>query len=182
MGVFFMKLIILKAIKNWIITRFGTVKWDKIAHETGLNPDEFREQDTYFSKDRFTKLVENVSGFTKLSIKDINEEFVHYWMTDFAPKVYHFIIQRSNNAKQFILSVFKLNNDICNQFPNKMIHAIDYQTIDDNTISAVYPKEQSLVDIISVLRGSAHFFSDKFNITKLNNNSVSIVFEKSELV
>jgi len=177
-----MKLIILKAIKNWIITTFGTVKWDKIARETGLNADEFREQDTYFSNDRFTMLVAQIAGFTDMKIPQINEEFVHYWMTDFAPKVYHFIIQRSSNAKAFILSVFKLNNDICTQFPNNMINIIDYQEIDATTISAVYPKEQNLVDIISVLRGSAHFFSDKFNITKLNSKSVSINFEKSEMI
>ncbi len=177
-----MKLIILKAIKNWIITKFGTVKWDKIARETGLNADEFREQDTFFSHDRFIKLIEQISGFTKLKIPEINEEFVHYWMTDFAPKVYHFLIQRSSNAKQFILSVFKLNNDICAQFPNKLISKIDYSNIDEQTISAIYPKEQTLVDIISVLRGSAHFFTDKFTITKINSNSVSINFEKSELI
>ncbi len=175
-----MNIIILKAVKNWIISRHGTVKWDKIARESGMDADEFREVDSHISGDRFQKFLDNISGFTKLSVPEINEEFIHYWMMDFAPKVYHFSIQRSANARQFILGIFKLNNEVCKLFPNKLITKIDVQEIDDQTISVIYPKEQSLVDIISVLRGSAHFFTDKFNITKINNNSVSINFEKTE--
>jgi hypothetical protein len=175
-----MKILVLNAIKEWIVKKFGEDKWREIAEKVGLGVEQFNPQDNYFSDDRFATLIPTICSSLSLDDRQFIAEFIEYWVTDFAPRVYRFYIKKSNTAKEFVIGIFKMNNYVCKMFPNTVMTKVDYQEISRNTITAVYPSEKSLVDIIAVLRGSAHFFADKFTIKKINPHSVQIKFEKVE--
>ncbi len=177
-----MKILILSALKEWIIRMFSPEKWKEVAESTGLGVEQFTQQAHYLSDDRFNMVINNICKILNLDVNQLNNEFVGYWQTDFAPRIYNYLIKKSNTIKDFVLGIFKLNNDICKLFPNKSMTKIDFSETDRNSVTAVYPSEKTLVDIVAVLRGAAMFFPDKFNIRKINPHSVEIVFIKTEPV
>ena len=178
-----MKIILLSALKEWITKEYGAEKWKEIAETTGLGVDQFREQDKYFSDDRFSMLIANIANAMSIDEKEVSDKFVNYWMLDFAGRLYQLFVKRSATAKEFVVSIFQINNDVCKLFPNKLLTKVDYKETDRQCLTAVYPNEKSLVDIVAVLRGiNIKKFPDKFTIRKINQHSIEIKFEKVEEV
>jgi hypothetical protein len=177
-----MKILILSALKEWIIRKFSPDKWKEVAEETGLGEEQFTQQAHYLSDDRFNMVVAKVCKILNLDQNQLNNEFTEYWMTDFAPRIYNYLIKKSSTIKDFVLGIFKLTNDVCKLFPNKNLTKVDFSETDHNSVTAIYPSEKVLVDIVAVLRGAAMFFPDKFNIRKINPHSVEIMFIKTEPV
>lgn len=175
---YIMQILILNALKEWILKTFNENMWEEIAKISGIGVEQFRQADSHLTDNRFAKLLANMCSVLVMEEEDLIADFMHYWATDFAPRVYRFYIKKSETAKDFILGIFKVNNYVCKLFPNKILSKVDYQEINENSVTAVYPSEKSLVDIIAVLRGSANFFNDKFTIKKLNPHSVEIRFER----
>jgi hypothetical protein len=177
-----MKILILNALKEWILKAFSPEKWKEIAESSGLGVEQFREGDKVFSDDRFALLVANLSHLLDMAETEVVEQFVHYWMTDFAPRIYSYYLKKSATAKEFVLGIFQMNNLLCKLFPNNHLSKVDYQEIDRYTLTAVYPTEKALVDIVAILRGVNQQFTDRFTIRKINPHSVEIMFEKREEV
>lgn len=175
-----MKILILNALKEWIIKTFGPEKWKQIAEETGIGVEQFTQQAQFLSDDRFKRVVEKACKVLSIDINQMNNDFANYWMTDFAPRIYNYLIKKSNTIKEFVMGIFKLNNDMCKLFPSRVMSLIDFSETVSGSMTAVYPSEKTLVDIVAVLRGAAMFFPDKFNIRKINAHSVEILFLKTE--
>ena len=177
-----MKILLLNALKEWIINKFGQDKWKEIAESSGLGVEQFKEGDKVFSDDRFALLISNIANLLQIDEHEIIDLFVNYWMTDFAPRVYTFYLKKSTTAKEFILGILQMNNLLCKVSPNKHLSKVDYQEIDRHTLTAVYPNEKALVDLVAILRGVNMQFTDRFTIRKINPHSVEIKFEKREEV
>ncbi|NPV02996.1 MAG: hypothetical protein HPY53_16605 [Brevinematales bacterium] len=177
-----MKILILNALKEWILKAFSEDTWKEIAESSGLGVEQFREGDKVFSDDRFALLLAKMVKLLNLEEAEIIDQFVHYWMTDFAPRIYSYYLKKSATAKEFVLGIFQMNNLLCKLFPNKHLSMVDYQEIDRKTLAAVYPSEKALVDIVAILRGVNAQFTDRFTIRKINPHSVEIKFEKQEEV
>lgn len=173
-----MKLLILNALKELINKDYGEEKWVELAENTGLGVDYFTQQARYITEDRFVHVRKKMVQLLGEDEQSINNKFIDYWMTDFAPRVYNFMIKKSENLKGFITGIVKMNNDVCKLFPNQVMSKVDIQETGSNSLTAVYPEEKALVDLIAVLRGASMFFTEKFNMRKINPHSIEIVFEK----
>ena len=114
----------------------------------------------------------------------MSDKFVNYWMLDFAGKTVSAFCEAFGLPLRNLSSVsFRINNDVCKLFPNKLLTKVDYKETDRQCLTAVYPNEKSLVDIVAVLRGiNIKKFPDKFTIRKINQHSIEIKFEKVEEV
>lgn len=173
-----MKIIILTALKDWIINKFNIEKWKIIAEAIGIGVDRFNNQDSFLSDDRFRKLISQIILTLDLQESVFVENFIQYWMTDFAPRLCQLLTKKSNSTKEFLINIIKVNNELCRLIPNKFLAKIDLQEMDGYTLTAIYASEKSLVDIVALLRGVSNIFSDTFTLKKINPHSVEIKFEK----
>lgn len=172
-----MKILILNALKEWIIKTYGQEKWQDIGENTGLGADEFTKQSHYINQDRFGMVRNYVLKSLMMDEISLNKELADYWMTDFAPRIYNHLIKKSETIKDFIMGILQMNNDFCNFFPNPKLAKIDFSQTGSKSISVIYPSESTLVDLIGVLRAASNFFPQKFNIRKINPHSIEIMFE-----
>lgn len=173
-----MKLLILNALKELIMKDYGPDAWTELAENTGLGVDYFTQQARYITEDRFANVRNHMVRILNEDEHVINKKFINYWMTDFAPRVYNFMIKKSENLRDFIFGIVKMNNDVCKLFPNAVMSKVDLKQTGANSLTAVYPTENALVDLIAVLRGASMFFTERFNIRKINPHSIEIIFEK----
>lgn len=171
------RIIVLNAIKDWINKEYSYENWKEVAEQTGIGVEYFTQQAQYITDDRFSILVQTICSVLKMDEHELSREFVHYWQTDFAPKVYNFMIKKSETIKDFVRGIMGISNDIAHLFPHGSMTKVDFSETPSGSISAVYPTEQALVDIIAVLRGASMFFPQKFQIRKINAHSVEIFFE-----
>jgi hypothetical protein len=175
-----MKVIILSAIKEWIINKikFGQQFWVEIAAENGFDPDKFKNIDHYSSPERLQKLITAVSAKLDLSMEEINHEFIQFWVTDFAPRLYQSMTKQSNNSREFLINITAVNNEICNIFPNnKHISRMDINQMDDDSLMLMYSSEKILVDIIGILRVVSNHYNENYFMKKINPHSVELRFE-----
>lgn len=176
-----MKVIILTALKEWIFhkIKFGQNLWQQIAEEAGFGIDRFTGQDSLSSVARLQGLLQVISKKIALSIDDIQKQFLEYWLTDFAPRLYQSLIRQADSTKDFMLNITKVNNEVCNLFPkNNIITRVDLSEIQENVFSVFYGSEKSLVDIVSVLRGASSIFNDSFSVKKINPRNIEIWFNR----
>ncbi len=174
-----MRVIFLSAIKEWLINNnnFGFNIWKEIAEEMGLGVDVFNNQDNHISYQRLKTLLEMAAKKIKKSEFDVTSDFIQYWLTDFAPRLYQSLARSTSSIKDFLLNYAKLNNELC-QFiqNNSYLSKIEIREIDRQTITATYKNEKCLVDIIGLLRGISSYFNEQYNIKKINPYSVEIHF------
>lgn len=173
-----MKVLILNAIKEWLLQKYSFEVWKEIAVKSELNIEKFQHAESFYTDERFTRMVGYMADTLRQNRLQMVNDFIQFWMVDFAPKVYQYYLKKFSNAKDVILGILRLNNDLCRLMPNDYMSAVDFQEISTSTISVIYPSEKSLVDIIAVLRGLNQYFDTKFTINKINPHSIQIIFEK----
>ena len=174
-----MRVIFLTAIKEWISNKynFGSSIWKEIAEELGFGVESFRSQDNHISFQRLKALVDTAAKKLKKSEFDAGTEFMQFWLTDFAPRLFQSLAKSTGSIRDFLMNYVKLNNELCQFIPNNSyIFKIELVEKDKNTLTAVYSNEKSLVDIIGLLRGIGAYYKEPYNIKKLNPFSIEIHF------
>ncbi len=171
-----MKILFLKALKAWILSRFGEEAWKNVANAAGVGVQEFNNQDYHMTSDRLQRFLSIVHEILDISEIDFKNGFVTYWLTDFSPLFYQTLMQKCTSSKELLITIIKTNNTLCEVLPNSFISRIDIRETSSHSLSLVYPNEKALVDIIAVLRSAAKVYNDSFTIRKINQNSSEIKF------
>lgn len=171
-----MKILLLKALKNWILLRFKEEAWKNVATAAGIGIQDFNNQDYHISNDRLQRFFTIMHEILDISDIEFKNGFVTYWLTDFSPLLYQTYLQKCTNSKDLLINIIKTNNTLCEVLPNSLISRIDVRETSDRSLSLVYPNEKALIDIIAILRNSAKVYNDQFSIRKINSNSSEIRF------
>jgi hypothetical protein len=174
-----MRVFYLTAIKEWIINKYesGYNIWKEIAEQMGIGVDSFHSQDNYISFQRLKFLLDLSAKKIKKSEFDTSVEFMQYWMTDFAPRLFQSLAKSTSSIKDFLFNFVKLNNELCQFIPNNsFISKIDLNEKDKKTLTVIYGNEKSLVDIIGILRGISSVYKEQYSIKKINQFSIEIHF------
>jgi hypothetical protein len=175
-----MKVIILSAFKEWIINKikFGPQLWIDIATESGFNPEKFNNIDHYSSPERMQKLMAASCIILDMSLEDLINDFINFWITEYAPRLYQTLTRQSENSREFLINITAVNNELCNMFPNnKSVTKMDINQMDDDSIMLVYSSEKILVDIIAILRVVSNHYNENYFMKKINPHSVELKFE-----
>jgi len=173
-----MKLLIISAIKDWIVSKFGTEMWTAVAEKLGLGNQTFNAQDIHMTDARFNSFVETILTLASLDMREFKSLFLGYWMTDFAPRVYQSYLKKITTTKEFLVSIIKLNNELCRLLPNDSLAKVELQSLSDSSLTLIYASEKSLVDVVALLRGASTYFNDTYQLKKINAHSVELKFEK----
>jgi len=169
-----MKILFLKALKAWILLRYGEEAWKNVATAAGIGVQEFNNQDYHITDDRLKRFLGIIQEILDISEGDFKTGFVTYWLTDFSPLLYQTYLQKCTNSKDLLVSIIKTNNTLCEVLPNTLISRIDVKETSPTSLSLVYPNEKALIDVIAILRSAAQVYKDQFSIRKINQNSSEI--------
>ena len=176
-----MKLIILNAIKEWVLHKaaMGAELWPTIASEAGFGADRFITQDNYADRERIERLIQCLLSALNLGRDAFRTSFFEFWMTSFAPRVYQLLARQANSARECLIQIIRLQNELCNFFPsNTYVSKVDLNDINENALTVIYASEKTLIDIIAVLRGVSGIYQETFTVRKINPHSSEIRFEK----
>ncbi|MCX7882763.1 MAG: heme NO-binding domain-containing protein [Brevinematales bacterium] len=171
-----MKILLLKALKSWILSRYGETAWKNVATAAGIGVQEFNNQDYHINTDRLQRFLAIIHEILDISEIDFKNGFVTYWLTDFSPLLYQTYLQKCHNSKELLLHIINTNNMLCEVLPNALISRIDVRETSAHSLSLVYAHEKALVDIIAILRSAAKVYNDQFSVRKINQNSTEIRF------
>lgn len=174
-----MKILILNALKDWIISKFGAGHWKKIAEASGVGVDNFHQQDAYMSDTRFSGLIQAVLMECHMAEEELKESFIRdYWQTTFAPKVLMSYTRKIESTKVFLTNIIKLNNELYRLIPNTYLFKIELQEMSETSITLIYPNEKALIDVVALLRGASSIFHDTYTVKKINAHSTEIKFDR----
>jgi len=171
-----MKIIVLKALKTWIISRYGEAAWKDVASSAGIGVQEFNNQDYHINSERLQRFLSIVHEILDISDIEFKNGFITFWLTDFSPRLYQTYLQKCHNSRELLLTIINTNNTLCEVLPNALLSRIDVRETSSQSLSLVYAHEKALVDIIAVLRSAAQVYNDQFSVRKINQNSTEIRF------
>lgn len=175
-----MKLIILNAIKEWLLQKAknGAALWPEIAQEAGFGAERFITQDNYAPRERMEKLIASIMAKLNMDPVTFRAQFLEFWLTSFAPRVYPSLAKQVQSARECLIQIIRLQNELCNLFPsNPLVGKVDMNDINENTLTVIYASEKTLIDIIAVLRGVSSLYNESFTVKKINPHSAEIKFE-----
>ena len=173
-----MRIAIIWGIKDWVIKKFNCDTWEKIADDEGFSVHEFKSTDARINDIRLNNFLNTVMKRTKLMHDSFIESFIPFWITEFTSKFYVYLAQNKNSAKEFLMSVNEINNDIAKFLPNESVIHIECVDSAPTSLTYHYQNEQVLVDVIALLRVVGKYYKTEFNIRKINNSSAEIIFNK----
>ena len=129
--------------------------------------------DEKLTMDLLTKMP-SVLGIT---FQQVCDAFGDYWVNAYVPKVYFGYIENYKTAKDFLLGMDTIHQQVTREVPNAHPPRFDYEEKGTDTLLMTYKSERGLVDLfISVVRGVGIYYKQELKITKHGDKLVEIQF------
>ena len=172
-----MKGTIHKSIEKLVIEKFGIEKWNDCLASVGLDEDHVfminDDVDEKLTMDLLTKMP-SVLGIT---FQQVCDAFGDYWVNAYVPKVYFGYIENYKTAKDFLLGMDTIHQQVTREVPNAHPPRFDYEEKGTDTLLMTYKSERGLVDLfISLVRGVGIYYKQELKITKHGDKLVEIQF------
>jgi hypothetical protein len=156
-----MVIMILSAVKEWLAknNKSGEFIWKELAGDFGLGVTRFEKKDDYFTPEQFEKLFSVTCKKLSLTREAFDDTFTKYWSQDILPKYCQYYLAHSDSLIVFINNIIKLNNQVCEYFPdNPNLWKIDIQELDSFTYQLNYSSDKALAEFIKIVSiGKARF-------------------------
>ena len=129
--------------------------------------------DEKLTMDLLTKMP-SVLGIT---FQQVCDAFGDYWVNAYVPKVYFGYIENYKTAKDFLLGMDTIHQQVTREVPNAHPPRFDYEEKGTDTLLMTYKSERGLVDLfISLVRGVGIYYKQELKITKHGDKLVEIQF------
>jgi len=171
-----MKGVVLNCVSELVINKFGKDKWENILLASDL------PKDTYFMmredfEDEFVMLVINaVAAELKLELQEVADAFGSYWVNTFTQRMYKPFYDVNPSARIFLLALndihVRMTKNIENAEPPQFIF-----TENGNILLMEYKSKRQLFPfMVGMLKGLREYFKEEFEIQKVEDNVVKIIF------
>jgi hypothetical protein len=168
-----MKAIVFNCLRDLVREKFGEDVYKEAAKNVGLEDKTYL---TNIDDEMFIKLVNELSKITKLSIYQLFDAFGDYWVNVFTQKYFKSYYRIYKNAKDFLKAMDKIHLNATNTFGGSTPPRFNIEE-NGNKLIIYYNSHRNLIDLlISVIKGVANYYNEKFNVNKINDKKIEVVF------
>jgi len=126
---------------------------------------------------KILRLLGTISSETKLSQAQVLDTFSEYWVGVYAPRIYGVYYRNATNAKDFLLNMGKVHEQITASMPNAHPPKFNYSWLDDNTMVMEYHSNRGLVDLMhSLIKAVGNYYKTPLKTEKAGLNKVKVTF------
>jgi hypothetical protein len=152
-------------------------KWDEVLRRSGL-PRNLKVTAIADVDDAIINtILKNVGEVLNLSMDQVIDAFGDYWVNSYGPKVYKAYYRGINSAKEFIMGMDKIHEQVTRIMPNAHPPRFDFEEIDEHTLKVHYKSHRKMINLyISLAKGVGKFFKTPLTIKKLSEEWVEITF------
>jgi hypothetical protein len=173
-----MKGTIVKCVEELVVSRFGDATWRDILKGAGLQPNKFYIAIQDVDDAEAMQIIKSACSTLKLSLQQVADAFGEHWMTSYAPKVYQSVLEKSKNARDFLLSIDAVHTLLTKTMANARPPHFEYDTTDPKRLVMSYHSHRDLLPMVAGLaRGVGKYYKENLRVTIVPPNKVEVVFE-----
>jgi hypothetical protein len=175
-----MKGVIAQCLKGLIVDGFGEPKWQAVARGAGVDPSRPILASSDVPDEVVGKLIQSTCVVLGINRTQAADAFGDYWAMTFAPKVYASVYERASNAAEFLMNINDVHVTVTRTMPSAAPPRFVYRWEDDRSLVIEYQSKRKMFDIVMGLaKGVAHYYNDAASVTRVNDNTMKVVFEKA---
>ncbi|MCP4349607.1 MAG: hypothetical protein GY795_29350 [Desulfobacterales bacterium] len=172
-----MKGIIADCMEKLVIEKKGRNKWEQILEKSGLDKNIYFLPTQDIDDNMVIKVVGSVCTVLGKSLSEVANAFGIYWVNYYAPKIYYSYYGNAKTAKEFLLRMDEVHQQVTRRIANAHPPRFDYEQPDDDTLIMIYKSERNLLDfVIGLVKGVGKYFNEDLKITKIGENKIKIKF------
>lgn len=177
-----MKGTITSCLLEMLDNQVGRNKSEEIVKKSGAKATFMRLASSDVADEDFFKLFNATIEDLGLSKEAACDAFGEYWCCTYAPRIYKPIVRRFSNAREMLLGMEKVHDDVTKSIENARPPRFSYAWENDRTLCVTYQSDRDLVDVyIGLVRGVGTYFNESLKVTKLDSTRVRIEFPEPQL-
>ncbi len=172
-----MKGVIVLALRDMMVERFGADKWKAVLNGAGLAAEPLILPISDVDDAQVFKLVESVCQVLNLTGRQAAEAFGDYWMMTYAAKMYPNLLASATNSRDFLLGLEELHVSLTKTMRNARPPHFDYEWVSPKTLAMRYRSDRGMVDyVVGLAQGVGHYYRETLQVRKLSADRVEVVF------
>jgi len=172
-----MKGVIAYCLSELVKEKFGKDKWEEALEKAGFTKSTIWGTTVDIDDHKVLNLVDSVCKVLHISLVQAADAFGDYWVNVFAPKVYHVFYKRATSAREMLLMMNKVHQDVTKNLPNAHPPGFDYEWKDEKTLIMKYKSHRNLIDfVVGLAKGVGKYYHEDLKVRKISNTAVEIVF------
>lgn len=172
-----MKGVIVLALKEMVIERFGMDKWKKALVKAGIKKEPLILPISNVGDQIFLSVVNSLCGVLGISFIQVADAFGDYWVSVYSQKIYRVYYENVKTAREFLLKMDSVHVASTKSIPGANPPRFEYEWKDEKTLIMKYKSRRSLIDLmVGLIKGVGKFYNEDLKVTKLGSDKVEIAF------
>ncbi len=172
-----MKGAIANCMAKLVIDKRGIDIWEKVLENAGLDKNTKFLVIQDIDDNTVMKVINSVCTVLNKSFQKTANAFGIYWMNYYAPKLYPIYFENPKTAKEFLLRMNEVHNQITKNIKNASPPSFEYEQPDEKTLIITYKSKRDLmIFFIALIQGVGKYFNENLTIIQTGKNKVKIIF------
>lgn len=165
--------IVNKAIKGLVIDNYGIETWNKIKTKSGLESDEFLNNEPYPDKTTFDLAI-SASEILKIDLNNVLISFGEYWILKTGQESYGSLMKAGgDNLKEFIINLPNFHSRVMLIYPNLTPPEFKITIIQEKSLDVHYISTRNGLQyfMYGLLQGLGKLFKTEISIKIIASKS-----------
>jgi methyl-accepting chemotaxis protein len=161
--------------------KYGENKWKEILKLSGLPETQHFMHNSDIPDEQAIKILNSISTVLKLDLQKTADLIGEYWIGVFAPKIYKAYYRQFKTAKDFILGLDAIHEQVMRNIPNAHPPRFDVETVNDHTLIVHYKSHRKKMFIPyfwGAIKGIGIYFHTPIGIKKISDDTVELQFKQ----
>jgi hypothetical protein len=172
-----MKGVIVMALKELVVSRFGAEKWAEALKFSGIDQEPLLIPISDFDDVVCLRVIGSVCKVLNLTFEQAADAFGDYWVNAYAPKMYPAYYEGAKSAKDMLLKMDEVHVQMTRYMENSHPPRFEYRWKDEKTLVMKYLSSRQLIAfLIGLIKGVGKYYREELTVRQIGNNEVSITF------
>jgi hypothetical protein len=161
--------------------KYGEDKWKAILKLSGLPETQQYMHNSDIPDEQAVKILNSIGAVLKLGPQQTTDLVGEYWISAYAPKIYKAYYRQFKTAKEFIMGLDSIHEQITRNIPNAHPPRFDIETVDDHTLIVHYKSHRKKMFspyFFGVIKGIGVYFHSPIGIKKISDDTVELQFKQ----
>lgn len=172
-----MKGVIPDCFGKLIVSKYGKDKWEQCLEGAGLKKNTPFLPTSDIPDADVLNVVQSACKVLNISLQEVADGFGDFWVNDYARKIYKAYFKKAGSAREFLLNMDNLHNEVTKNIPNAHPPRFTFDWANDKTLIMTYKSDRGMIDfLVGLVKGVGKFFNEDLQVKKVGNDKVQIIF------
>ncbi|MDR2536818.1 MAG: heme NO-binding domain-containing protein [Treponema sp.] len=161
--------------------KYGENKWKEILKLSGLPETQQFMHNSDIPNEQAAKILSSIGTVLKLGQQEAADLVGEYWISVFAPKIYKAYYRQYKTAKDFVLGLDAIHEQVMRNIPNAHPPRFDIETVNDHTLIVHYKSHRKKTFspyFFGAIKGIGAYYHMPIGIKKISDDTVELQFKQ----